>query len=62
MRCLVPSELGINEGDYMQIIKWFTDADKNLILAHIAYQYQDDLEQRVKQSVLIQQLDLPNIL
>ena len=56
------SELGINEGDYIQIIKWFTDTDKNLIFVHIAYQYQDDLEQRAKQSVLIQQLNLPNIL
>ena len=56
------SELGINEGDYIQIIKWLADADKNLIFAHIAYQYKEDLEQRAKQSVLIQQLDLPNIL
>ncbi len=56
------SQLNLHEGDSLQILQWLMDAEKNVIIAHISYSYQDGLDQSRKQSVLIQQLDLPNIL
>ncbi len=56
------SQLSLHGGDYIQIIEWLIDMDKSLIVAHIRYFYQDNLGEGSKQSVLIEQLDLPNIL
>ncbi|WGK69760.1 trypsin-like peptidase domain-containing protein [Candidatus Haliotispira prima] len=57
------SQLNLNRGDYVRIMQWLIDTDRTTIIAHISYSYKDGPERdNNKQSVLIQQIDLPNIL
>ena len=56
------SQLNIQEGDYIQIIQWLTDVERNIIIAHISYNHKDDVNTGGKQSVLIEPLDMLNII
>ncbi len=56
------SFMGFSEGDHLKIIQWLIDSEENFVIAHISYTYSNSFNEGNKQSVLRQELDLPNIL